>query len=309
MPKGESVMDKLPTNQIYGNYECTHLLSATSEGAVYKAHYVDDKDQLLAVRTLQIPDRKLDDVLQECNDHMVVVKAITAPHIIPVLDYGHEKNEFYVTMPFIEGVSLQSLIKQTNKTPELMPSFGEIMTLVQALGEALGGIHSAGLAHGTIEPRNILITPDKSIYLADVGIARLKKFTFSLQATSSFLTGEYTAPEIWHGERVTPASDQYSLACMLYLLVTGRAPFQAKTIFEMMKLHESTIVTPPHYIRDDAPFELTLFFLTATAKTPPERYRSIHEFVDEFADAIFGEEGDPIGFFDIISDNNRDQNI
>lgn len=299
-------MDKLPTNQIYGNYVCTQLLTATSEGAVYKAHHVDDKEKLFAVRTLQIPSSKLDAVLQECNDHMVAVKAITAPHIIPVVDYGNEAHQYYVVMPFIEGVSLQSLIKQTHKTSKLMPSFGEIMTLTQALGEALNAIHSVGLAHGAIEPRNILITPDKSIYLEDIGIARLKKFTFSLQATSSFLTGEYTAPEIWHGERITPASDQYSLACVLYLLVTGRTPFQANTIFEMMKLHESTIITPPHYIRDDAPFELTLFFLTATGKTPPERYRSIQEFVDEFADSIFGEEGESTNFFDASSGMNHD---
>ena len=290
-------MDKLPASQTYGNYECTHLLSATSEGAVYKAHHVDDQNSQFAVRTLQIPEGKLDDILQECNTHMAEVKAINAPHIIPVLDYGNVAHEYYIVMPFIDGVSLRELIKQTDRTPESMPSFGEILTLTQALGAALNVIHGAGLAHGAVEPRNILITPDQSIYLADIGVARLTKITFSLQATSSFWTGEYTAPEIWHGERITPFSDQYSLACVLYLLVTGRAPFHAKTIFEMMNLHENTTITPPHYIRDDAPFELTLFFLTATAKIPAERYRSIQELVDEFADAVEDEEGEPTGFF------------
>jgi serine/threonine protein kinase len=299
-------MDKLPVSQIYGNYECTHQLSATSGGAVYKAHHVDDQNSQFAVRTLQIPDGKLDDILQECNNHMQAVKAITAPHIIPVLDYGNVDHEYYVIMPFIEGMSLRELIKQTDRTPESMPSFGEILTLTQALGEALNVIHSAGLAHGAVEPRNILITPDQSIYLADIGIARLTKITFSLQATSSFWTGEYTAPEIWHGERITPSSDQYSLACVLYLLVTGHAPFHAKTIFEMMNLHENTVIAPPHYIREDAPFELTLFFLTATAKTPPERYRSIQELVDEFADAVEDEEDEPTGFFNVPSGANHD---
>jgi len=292
-------MDKLPVNQIYGDYECTHLLSATSEGAVYKAHHVNNKDSQFAVRTLQIPDGKLDEVLQECNDHMKEVKAITAPNIVPVVDYGNLDYTYYVVMPFIAGTSLRSLIKRTDRTPKSMPSYGEILELAKALGDALTIIHDAGLAHGAVEPRNILITSDKSIYLTDIGISRLVKITFSLQATSSFWTGKYTAPEIWNGERITPSSDQYSLACVLYLLVTGSAPFQAKTIFEMMKLHESTIITPPHYIRDDAPFELTLFFLTATAKTPPERFRSIQELIDEFEESITGQEGEPTHFFDV----------
>ena len=291
-------MDKLPDNLIYGQYECTHQLSATAEGAVYKAHHVDDKESKFALRTLQIPEGKVDEIVAECDAHMVKVKTIRAPHIIPVLDYGHQENEYYVVMPYVEGTSLKSLIKQTGKTPDAMPSYGEILTLTRALGEALTTIHEAGLAHGAVEPRNILITPDKQIHLADIGICRLIKITFSLQATGAFWTGQYTAPEIWNGERVTPASDQYSLACVLYLMVTGRAPFQAKTIFDMMKEHQNSIATPPHYIRDDAPFELTLFFLTGTAKTPPERYRSIQELVDEFADSIFGEEGEPTGFFE-----------
>ena len=294
------MMEKLPANKIYGNYECTHLLSATSEGAVYKAHHVSNQGGEFALRTLQIPDGKLDEVLQECNEHMLAVKAIKAPHIVPVIDYGNDDYTYYVVMPFIEGISLRSLIKQTDRTPESMPSYSEILELVKALGEALTSIHNEGLAHGAIEPRNILITPDKSIYLTDIGISRLVKITFSLQTTSSFWTGKYTAPEIWLGERITPASDQYSLACVLYLLVTGRDAFQAKTIFEMMKSHQNTIITPPHYVRDDAPFELTIFFLTATAKTPPERFRSIQELVDEFEEAVMGEEVKSTHFFDAI---------
>jgi len=293
-------MDKLPVNQIYGNYECTHLLSATSEGAIYKAHHISNHGSEFAVRTLQIPDGKLDEIVQECNDHMIAVKAITAPHIVPVVDYGNEGHTYYVAMPFIEGISLRSLIKRTDRTPQSMPSFGEVLELTRALGEALTSIHNAGLGHGAVEPRNILITPDKTVYLTDIGISRLVKITFSLQSTSSFWTGKYTAPEIWIGERITPESDQYSLACVIYLLVTGNAPFKAKTIFEMMKSHQDSIIEPPHYIRDDAPFELTLFFLTATAKTPPERFRSIQELVDEFADAIMGEEGEPTQFFNIL---------
>jgi len=292
-------MQKLPEKQIYGNYECTDLLSATSEGAVYKAHRIDDPTQEFAIRTLQIPDGKLDEVLPECNEHMKAVKAITAPHIVPVVDYGNDDHTYYIVMPFIEGISLRELIKRTDRTPESMPSFGEILYLTRSLGDALISIHEVGLAHGAIEPRNILITSNKSVYLTDIGISRLVKITFSLNSTSSFWTGSYTAPEIWNGDRITPSSDQYSLACVLYLLVTGVSPFKAKTIFEMMKLHQNTIITPPHYIRDDAPFELTLFFLTATAKTPAERFRSIQELVDEFAESVTGEEGKPTHFFDI----------
>ena len=180
-----------------------------------------------------------------------------------------------------------------------MPSLGEILEFARLIGNALDYLHGMGISHGSIEPRNILFNANHEVFLADVGLARLLKILFSLENTGSFWTGKYTAPEVWDGERITPSSDLYSLACVLYHLVTGRAPFDGKTIFDQLEQHKNAIATPPHYIREGVPFALTMFFLTATAKTPPERFRTIQEFIYEFGSAIAGDEGEATTFFNV----------
>jgi len=296
-------MQKLPVKIVYGDYVCTHVIAADPEGAVYQAHHQDDPNSKFAVRMLQFPAEKINaEVITECNDHMQLVKAVSAPHTVPVLDYGNDKFEYYLVMPYVEGQSLRTLIKRTDRKPQSMPSFGEILQFTKTMVEALDGIHGAGLTHSAIEPRNILIDKDQNLHVTDFGLAKLTKIAFSLANTGSFWTGKYTAPEVWDGERNTPSSDQYSLACVMYLLVTGRAPFRAKTIFEMMEQHQNAIITPPHYVRKDAPSSLLMFFLTATAKRPAERFRSLQEMIEEFELAIRGNEGEPTGFFDITQD-------
>lgn len=293
-------MLELRKNAIYGNYICTHSLNATPQGAVYLAYHKDVPDQPLALRTLQLPSEKMTAlVLDECNDHMALVKSVTAPHTIPVLDYGVRDYEYYLVMPYIDGMSLSTLIKKADRDPDAMPSFGEILTFTETIIDALDEIHKAGMTHGAIEPRNIFIDYDSQTHLADIGLARLMKIAFSLQNTGSFWTGKYTAPEVWNGERNTPLSDQYSLACVIYRLMTGRAPFRAKTFYEMMELHQNAIITPPSYIRKNAPASLLMFFLTATAKRPTERFRSLQEFLRELTLAIRSVGDEPIGFFDI----------
>lgn len=292
-------MKPLIENKVYGDYECTHLLGISSHGAVYRANHVDDDDALFALRTLQIHSKNIDYVVQECNEYMESLKSIQAPNVIPMIDYGHLEEEYYVVMPFVDGITLRNLIKQNEKENAPLPSLGEIYNFAQAICDALQSLNDIGLAHGAIQPRNILLTVNHEVFLADMGLARLIKLLFSLENTGSFFTGRYTAPEVWDGERISLSTDLYSLACVLYHLVTGRAPFDGKTIFDQMEQHKNAIVQPPHYFRKDAPFALTMFFLTATAKTPPERFRSIQEFLYEFNTAIVGDQGEPTTFFDI----------
>ena len=288
--------------KVLGDYVCTDLLDkATTGGAVFKAHHIDDPTEEFAVRMILLPERNVDEILVDCQDHLMLVTAIDVPHTIPVVDFGHQDNEFYMVMPYSQGHSLRSLYKRTDRSPEAMPSYSEILRFAQSLTEALEQLHSVGIGHGLLDPRNIIVSSDKNFFLADIGVSRLMKIVLSLQTTSALWTGKYTAPEVWEGTRITPESDQYSLACVLYLLITGRAPFQAKTIAEMMGLHKEAIITPPHYIRKDAPASLTMFFLTATAKIPDQRFRSFTEFLNEFAACLEDKDDETTDFFDITS--------
>lgn len=288
--------DDFPT---FGNYHCTRLLGQTSDGAVYLAHHLDDPSRPVALRSLHIAGIKLDEVLDECNQHMEDIKNIDAPNLIRVLDYGNEKNTYYLVMQYVEGDSLQRLMHKMTESPDTYPSLGEVGELLKSVGQALSAIHEQGHAHGMIEPRNIWIAPNHNFLVADIGLARLLKITFSLQNTGSFWAGKYSPPEIWMGERMTDRSDLYSLACTMYHLVTGRAPFESPTILGLLDKHEKEMISPPHYVRPDLPSDLSIPFLRATAKAPQERYSTVAKFVDDFVKAIRNHEGDPTGFFTV----------
>lgn len=300
-------MKRLVNSKDYGTYRCTHLLGATPYGAVYRATHVDDENQLFALRTLTIPNRDLDDILTASNKHLQAMQKIKAPNVIPVIDYGNDPHEFYIVTPYIVGPTLRQLIKDNEQAALRLPSFGEILNFTKSLGTALESLHDLDIAHGAIQPRNILITTGNHVYLADMGLSRLLKIFFALETTGSMWTGKYTAPEVWDGERITQSTDLYSFACVLYRLITGRVPFTGKSIFDQMKEHKTGVITPPHYVRADSPISLTMFFLTATAKTPPERFRSVQEFVTEFEMSLEGNVGTPTGFFDIPHDYDHEK--
>lgn len=279
----------------YGAYHCSKMLGATSEGAVYLAHHADKPEEALALRALNIPHDKVDDVLSACKEHIEIVKTLNAPHLIPVLDYGHKDNEFYLVMPFIRGKSLLQKFYEA----EHLPSLGEVFHLLSIIGMTLDRIHEQDHVHGMVEPRNILITPDEEFFLADIGLARLMKITFELANTGSFWAGKYSPPEIWEGERTLPQSDQYSLACLVYHLLVGKPPFNAGSILGLLQQHQNELITPPHYLREELPADLTFPLIRATSKDPRDRYRTVARFVEDIADIVEGNEGEPTGFYEI----------
>jgi serine/threonine protein kinase len=178
-----------------------------------------------------------------------------------------------------------------------LPSPGEVVEMLERVADALDGLHSEDMVHGQVEPRNIMFDEHGLAYLADIGLTRLLKIIYSLDATNSFNTNKYTAPELWDGQRPLPATDQYSLACIAYELITGRPPFDAPTIFGLMKQHTDDVVLPPHYVRDGIPADLALPFWQAMAKPPERRYHNIYAFVEEVRQAVADKEGSPTGFF------------
>ena len=111
-------MQKLPFNIVCGDYICSHLIAGNAEGAVYKAHHQNDTNTRYAIRIIRLPAKKTKpDVITKCNTHMATVKSVNAPHIVPVLDYGNNDLEYYLVMPYIEGKSIRTLVKETDRQP------------------------------------------------------------------------------------------------------------------------------------------------------------------------------------------------
>lgn len=270
--------DTRPLRRIVGPYICEELLSTSMSDSVYMAH--TRSGDPVALRIITISEEVVETtarftmLLQELS-------AIAISNIIPILDYGSDDNTLYIATPMIAGYTLEERIRTAVAGEIALPSLSETLRYLEPLVEAIDSLHAMGVLHGQITPRSILLDAQGQPYLQDVGLTRIIKVIYGLDRTSTFTVSAYSAPEIWESGRPVLASDQYSLACIIYEVLTGRPPFTAPSIHKLMQQHLDDVALPPHYLRRDLPSDLSLAFWRAMAKPPDRRFPSLTAFWQE----------------------------
>jgi serine/threonine-protein kinase len=288
----------------YGPYICRSLIEADSQGGAFIAeHETTGKKVLLRVMTVTIADVK--QALNQCHDLLADLAAIDAPNIIAIEDYGSEDHTLYIALSLVQGGTLAQrmahrrigIANVSDDHQPVLPSTQEVLALTQRMAHALDGLHATGLVHGQLEPRTILFDRDGQAYLSEIGFTRLMKIMFRLDATNSFNMSRYSPPELWNGERPSPATDQYALACILYELLTGQAAFAGVSIYDLMKAHTEDVAVPPHYVRPELPESLAMIFWQALAKSPGKRFRTVTGFYQALYKALGDDEPSTTDFF------------
>jgi serine/threonine-protein kinase len=202
------------------------------------------------------------------------VASLHHPNVVTVYDSGTQGDTYYIVMELVEGDSLQSRLDATS-------AYLPLEQAVRLGAEALAGLahaHSRRIIHRDIKPANILLTEDDSAKLADFGIARGTDDSGHLTSTGSFLgTPLYAAPEQLKRLAATPATDQYSLACVLYQCLTGRPPFEGDLAAAVMAQHLEAAPRPPREYRPEIPTAVEATILTAMEKDPRRRFASAAE--------------------------------
>ena len=152
--------------------------------------------------------------------------ALNHPNIVSVYDTGEEDLPWgkvpYIVMEYVQGRTVRDLLRDGERL-----SMERALEITSAILGALDYSHRQGLIHRDIKPSNIMITPDGTLKVMDFGIARaLDDVNSTVTHTSSVLgTAAYLSPEQARGESVDGRSDIYAVGCVLYELLTGRAPF------------------------------------------------------------------------------------
>ncbi len=266
----------------YGPYICRSLIEADSQGGAFIAeHERSGAEVLLRVLTVTIAD--VDEALTQCEYLLQELSAIDAPYIITIEDYGSEVHTLYIALSLVRGGTLAQRmayhhIGTPNNTEPHLPSVADVLALTERMAGALDALHATGLVHGQLEPRTILFDTTGAAFLSEIGFTRLMKIMFRLDATNSFNMSRYSPPELWNGERPSPATDQYALACILYELLTGQAAFSGSSIYDLMKAHTEDIAVPPHYAHPELSESLAMVFWQALAKRPGRRFKSVTAF-------------------------------
>jgi|GEM_PF-1115060 len=193
------------------------------------------------------------------------------PGLVPVYAVGREDGTYYMVMKFVEGETLQSLIKRSGA---LEPR--QIRRVMRETCEALGALHKHGLIHRDLKPGNIMLSAEGRVVVMDLGI--VKAVGENTQTTSTALgTPKYMAPETLTDTQVDPRADLYSLGVIGYEMLTGDPPFDGPTPMAILfkQAHE-----PPEPLRKrapNAPRNLASAVERALSKLPTDRFESAAE--------------------------------
>ncbi|MFD5230059.1 protein kinase [Streptomyces qaidamensis] len=164
------------------------------------------------------------------------------PNVVGVLDFGEYDNRLYLVMELVEGDSLAGVLSGSGPLPA-----EQVARLAAQASAGLAAAHGQGIVHRDVKPANLLLDTHGTLKIGDFGIARfLDDPGAALTATGQIVgTGLYLAPERALGKPAGPASDMYSLGCVLYQLLSGRPPFQADTAVALLHQHLDSAPVPP----------------------------------------------------------------
>ncbi|MFF8291483.1 serine/threonine-protein kinase [Streptomyces sp. NPDC016309] len=204
---------------------------------------------------------------------------LSHPHVVAVFDFGAWEGRFYLVMELVEGRSLAQELAATGSLPA-----ARVAAVAAQTAAGLASAHRQGIVHRDIKPGNLMADADGTVKLGDFGIARFVDDPAAALTQAGQIVGTslYLAPERALGQPAGPASDVYSLGCVLYHLLTGRPPFHADTATAILYQHIDTAPVPPLRLGVDVPPAFENYLLGMLAKQPEER-PTAQEVADWFA--------------------------
>jgi serine/threonine-protein kinase len=280
-----------------GRYRITGLIGTGGMGAVYRAVQANLKMDV-AVKVLPNSLAQQAGYLERFNREAQIAAALQHPHIVPTFDYGMQRGISYVVMRLLTGGNLAQRINERLSENLPLPSAGEASHMLNQLASALDYAHAQGVIHRDIKTSNIMFDNQGNAYVVDFGIAKLQGANQNLTNTGMTVgTSTYMSPEQWRSEPLTAAADQYAVAVVMYIVLTGRYPYQSDTAHGLMYKHFNEMPTPAQQFRAGLPDAVGEVINQALAKKPEDRFPNVMAFAQAFQKAISGHEGQPNNFF------------
>lgn len=266
----------MPDVNCFGPYELRELVGKGGMGEVYRAY---DRDQAREVALKLLPaELAVDDgFVERFRRESYAAARLNEPHVVPIHRYGAIDGRLYIDMRLVDGTDLAKVIAADGP---MAPD--RAVLIVSQAAQALDAAHSAGLVHRDVKPSNLLVTPHDFVYLVDFGIAHVVGHHTRGQALTAagatIGTLDYMAPERFGGGNdVDARADVYSLACVLYEILTGQRPFPIDTAPALMHAHLT--IAPPDVtaLRPDLPVTLNAVIARGMAKDVTHRYGTAGE--------------------------------
>jgi serine/threonine-protein kinase len=260
-------MAKTDRLDLISKFELHDLIGEGATGVVWKAYDTVIR-RYVALKLLTARIGKKSDARERFLREARAAGVLQHPNLITLYDLGEAEGQLYIAMELVQGRDLSDLIASGSP----LPLERKLDLAIQIL-DGLAHAHEHGVIHRDIKPSNIRVSSDGQVKIMDFGIARLQ----SADTTGSGAivgTPNYMAPEQVTNGPITPATDLFSVGCLLYEFLSSKKPFDGDTVHGVLYQVLTTDPKPLRTVAPSLPAALDRVVAKAMNKVPEERYKN-----------------------------------
>jgi predicted Ser/Thr protein kinase len=222
----------LPGTVLASRYRIVSLLGKGGMGEVYRA---DDLtlDQPVALKFLPESVAGSESALTRFKNEVRIARQVSHANVCRVYDVGEIDGSVFLSMEYVDGEDLGSLLRRIGRLPA-----DKALEISRKLCAGLAAAHERGVLHRDLKPGNVMLDSRGHVLLTDFGLAGLADELTGAEVRNG--TPQYMAPEQLSGKEVTVRSDLYSLGLVLYEIFTGKRPFEADSLAELVRAQTDT---------------------------------------------------------------------
>lgn len=271
--------------EVIGNFR---ILGKIGEGGMGNVFHGRDLmlERDVAIKSLRPELASNDEIVERFRIEAIALARLQHHNIANVFSFFAEDGQYYMVMEYVDGESLGQLTARRGALP-WREAAGLIVQALRGLEHA----HKAGVIHRDIKPANMMVNRDGTLKLMDFGIARIIEKAGLTRTGYVVGTLQYVSPEQVRCHDLDERSDLYSMAIVLYQLLTGRVPFDHGSEFELMRAHLEQLPEPPSQFIDGLPPALEAIVLRAMQKDPAQRTPNALTFRRELEQLLDAEAG------------------
>ena len=275
----------LQSGTVFANrYKVLETLGRGGMGVVFRAKD-NQLDEVVALKTLRSDIISQDPtLLQRFKLEIKLARKITHKNVLRTHDFGEWAGTPYISMEYLEGVTLKDLQKRKGALPT-----GVGLQIAKQMCHGLAAAHAEGVVHRDIKPQNMLIIPETGdLKIMDFGIATVSNVKEEKQSGDSGITGagvvlgtpDYLPPELGKGQQADFRSDIYSMGVVLFELFTGTLPFHGESPLQIVVHHMQTPPPTPRSIKPSIPAPLDAVIQRCLQKDPAARFQTVVELTE-----------------------------
>lgn len=261
-----------------GRYEISKLLGMGGMGAVYKTHDIE-VGRSVGLKVIRPELVGNPAILARFKQELILARQVTHKNIIRIYDLNDADGVKFITMEFIEGEDLRSILTRQGKLPPQ-----EAVEIMHQVCAGLRAAHLEGVIHRDLKPSNIMRDPAGRVVIMDFGLARTVQGDGTTQTGMMIGTMEYMSPEQANGLELDATSDIYAVGLIAYEMLTGKMPYAADSAVASLLKRSQERAKPMIDVDSSIPRDLSNIVARCIEPDRKKRYQNTAEVLADLED-------------------------